>query len=173
MRAALKCPHYLSAQSQCHVEVPDVPSLFVILSKTSYHLYFNSLHFQMRQEIKNSWGRCRGKKGFDDDLSATRTTVLSRSALAYHHDSSIDGGLNRINIGISTTSTTSRSTSKTGSSGAYRADGYLRSTSTSTSGNIPSGPEYAQNAGIPPYGYDSSMFHDKPPYPDGKTNRSC
>ena len=36
--------------------------------------------------------------------------VLQRSALAYHqNDSSLEGGLNRMNVGISTTSTTSRS----------------------------------------------------------------
>ena len=92
-------------------------------------------------------------------------SVFQRSALAYNHnDSSLDGGLNRMNVGISTTSTTSRSTSK--SSGAiYRPEGYLHNHSTSTSTNIPSAGIPA-NAGIPPYGYDSSLFHNKAP--DGK-----
>ena len=42
--------------------------------------------------------------------------------------------MNRVNVGISTTSTTSRSTSKS-SGGLFRGEEYLRSTSTSESGN--------------------------------------
>lgn len=61
--------------------------------------------------------------------------TLQKSALAYRNDS-CDNTLSRINVGISTTSTTSRSTSKS-SGGLYKGDEYLRSTSTSTSGNIP------------------------------------
>lgn len=65
-----------------------------------------------------------------------------------------------MNIGISTTSTTSRSTSKS-SQGMYRQEGYFHNHSTSTAANIPSAGIPA-NTGIPPYGYDSSMFHNKP-----------
>lgn len=50
---------------------------------------------------------------------------------------------NRRNIGISTSSTTSRSTTKTGSS-PYRSDAHLRHTSTSTS-------NYNSNSDVPSY----------------------
>ncbi|XP_013421944.1 cadherin EGF LAG seven-pass G-type receptor 2-like isoform X1 [Lingula anatina] len=116
---------------------------------------YTILNELVRKEMRRTWAKITGQK-FDDSLSGTRTTMLSRSALAYAHDSSLEGGLNRMNIGISTTSTTSRSTSKTSSGGLYRPDGYLRSTSTSTSGNIPSGAEFTGN-GIPPYGFDYDM----------------
>ena len=46
------------------------------------------------------------------NLNATYFTFQTRSALAYHNESSLEGGLNRMNVGISTNSTTSRSTSK-------------------------------------------------------------
>lgn len=71
--------------------------------------------------------------------------LLKRSALAYH-STGHDG--NRRNIGISTSSTTSRSTTKTGSS-PYRSDAHLRHTSTSTS-------NYNSNSDVPSYmrGYE-------------------
>lgn len=55
---------------------------------------------------------------------------------------------NRRNIGISTSSTTSRSTTKTGSS-PYRSDTHLRHTSTSTS-------NYNSTSDVPSYlrGFD-------------------
>ena len=88
--------------------------------------------------------------------------------LSYHRgDSSLEGGLNRLNIGVSTTSSTSQSTSKS-SGGMYHPDGYLHTSSTSTSANVPTHSEYPPVAGIPAYGYDSSAFHDKPV--DGKTH---
>ncbi|GBO13360.1 hypothetical protein AVEN_163391-1 [Araneus ventricosus] len=72
----------------------------------------------------------RGKKvPYDESLSGTRTTVVSRSALAYQN-SSFD--VLQRNMGISTSSTTSRSTTKTSSS-PYRSDSHLKNTSTSTS----------------------------------------
>lgn len=82
-------------------------------------------------------------------------SYLQRSVLAYHHDSSIDGGLNHTNVGVSTTSTTSRSTSKS-SGGIYRPDGYLNHSS-STSNNMPPIGEYVP--GHMPYGYEATMFH--------------
>lgn len=59
----------------------------------------------------------------------------------------------RRNIGISTSSTTSRSTAKTGSS-PYRSDGHLRNTNTSTSTS-----NYNSGSELPSYlrGYDSSI----------------
>ncbi|XP_041348330.1 cadherin EGF LAG seven-pass G-type receptor 2-like isoform X2 [Gigantopelta aegis] len=113
---------------------------------------------KVRMLIKRAWYRMQGKKiELDENLVRTRSTMLSRSALAYRNDSS-DGGMARVNIGISTTSTSSR-TSKS-SSAFKKADDYLRSTSSSTSGH---GPLYPPNTGIPPYGYDPATFHDKEP----------
>ena len=76
--------------------------------------------------------------------------MFQRSALAYRHDDPDGGIINHVSVGISTTSTTSKSTSRS-SGGIYKGEDYLRSTSTSTSGNIPA---YKKSAGVPPYGYD-------------------
>ena len=73
---------------------------------------------------------------------------LQRSALAYRHDSPDGGHINHVSVGISTTSTTSKSTSKS-SGGIYKGEDYLRSTNTSSSGGIP---PYKHKP--PPYGYD-------------------
>ncbi|CAH1784160.1 unnamed protein product [Owenia fusiformis] len=125
------------------------------------------LNKRVRRELHHSWLLCRGKPGIDDTLDNTHVT---RSAMAYTNDSSLDGGLHRINIGMSTTSTTSRSTSKTGSSreGRYLAHSATSTSTGSRSGHVPSHKSFP-NAGIPPYGYDyqdSSMFHNKPPTED-------
>ncbi|XP_060555146.1 cadherin EGF LAG seven-pass G-type receptor 2-like isoform X2 [Ruditapes philippinarum] len=108
---------------------------------------------KVRHELKKLWYRLRGQKlDLDDNIGGTRSSLYSRSALAYRNDS-CDGGLARINVGISTTSTTSRSTSKS-SGGLYKGEDYLRSTSTSTSGNMPP-VKYPRTDGLPPpYGYD-------------------
>ena len=113
--------------------------------------------------MKTIWRRTREALYSSNQQLDLGFLFQQRSALAYHNDSSLDGGLNRMNVGISTTSTTSRSTSKS-SGGLYRPDGYLgHSMSTSNSNNGPtSSHHYPPNAGIAPYGYDSSMFHDKP-----------
>ncbi|XP_053377924.1 cadherin EGF LAG seven-pass G-type receptor 1-like isoform X2 [Mercenaria mercenaria] len=114
---------------------------------------------QVRREIKKFWYRIRGQKlDLDDNIGGTRSSLYSRSALAYRNDS-CDGGLARINVGISTTSTTSRSTSKS-SGGLYKGEEYLRSTSTSTSGNMPPVKYPRTDSLPPPYGYD-------PEKPDG------
>ncbi|XP_042896981.1 protocadherin-like wing polarity protein stan isoform X2 [Parasteatoda tepidariorum] len=85
---------------------------------------------KVRQQLHHTWARMRGKKvPYDESLSGTRTTVVSRSALAYQN-SSFD--VLQRNMGISTSSTTSRSTTKTSSS-PYRSDSHLKNTSTSTS----------------------------------------
>lgn len=94
------------------------------------------------------------------ELQVIRIMIISfnfqRSALAYRNDS-CDNGLSRINVGISTTSTTSRSTSKS-SGGLYKGDEYLRSTSTSTSTNIPP-VRYPKTGPLPAaYGYDADKM---------------
>ncbi|VEN51222.1 unnamed protein product, partial [Callosobruchus maculatus] len=94
---------------------------------------------RVRQNLARSIMRCIGKKvpllDTGSVIGAPSTssqnishTPHSRSALAYH--SSLEA--NRRNLGISTSSTTSRSTTKTSSS-PYRSDAHLRHTSTSTS----------------------------------------
>lgn len=91
--------------------------------------------------------------------------LLQRSALAYRHDSADGGIVNHISVGISTTSTTSKSTSKS-SGGIYKGEDYLRSTNTSSSGGIPAY-KHSKSVGIPPpYGYDP----EKSPQLDGKRN---
>jgi len=61
------------------------------------------------------------------------TIMFQRSALAYSSTySGAESVCKRVHVGVSTSSTTSRSTNKTGSS-PYRSDTHLRHTSTSTS----------------------------------------
>lgn len=104
----------------------------------------------------------------------------SRSALAYHNTGGLEGITARRNIGISASSTTSRSTTKTSSS-PYRynilfwsfllalfyilikmytfynrSDGHMRHTSTSTS-------NYNSTSDMPSYlrGFDSSLHRHR------------
>ncbi|KAK2186145.1 hypothetical protein NP493_212g03054 [Ridgeia piscesae] len=146
--------HYLFAVFTCFYGV-FILLAYVLLSKN------------VRREVKYAVYRLQGRKGYEDSASPTRNSMLSRSALSYHqNDSSLEGGLSRVNVGISTTSTTSRSTSKSGG-GLYHPDPYLHSSSTSTNPNAPY--DYPPNAGIPPYGYDSAQFNGKPPTDDPDT----
>ncbi|XP_043190636.1 protocadherin-like wing polarity protein stan isoform X2 [Amphibalanus amphitrite] len=70
------------------------------------------LNRRVRQGTARSLALCCGKKvTYDESLAGTRTTMASRSALSYHHDDIL-----RRTVGISTASTTSRSTCKTSSS---------------------------------------------------------
>ncbi|CAI9730365.1 cadherin EGF LAG seven-pass G-type receptor 2 isoform X1 [Octopus vulgaris] len=142
--------HYLFAIMSCFMGV-FIFVFYVVCSRP------------VRFEIKRVWYKFKGKKlELDEALGGTRSTMLSRSALAYRNDSSMDGGLNRMNIGISTTSTTSRSTSKTSSGGLYKGDDYMRSTNSSTtSGHAPSMSMHPPNTGIPPY----DSYHLPPPPP--------
>lgn len=104
---------------------------------------------RVRENLLRSIMKCMGKKvplletpsvvGVQS-MSSQNISAQSRSALAYH-SAGLDS--NRRNIGISTSSTTSRSTTKTGSS-PYRSDAHLRHTSTSTS-------NYNSNSDVPSY----------------------
>ncbi|RVE52505.1 hypothetical protein evm_002899 [Chilo suppressalis] len=87
--------------------------------------------------------------------SAQNLSQVNRSALAYH--SSTEPGRQLRNIGISASSTTSRSTTKTSSSPYSRSDGQLRHTSTSTSNYNTSASD------MPAYlrGFDSSLHTRK------------
>ncbi|XP_073951689.1 protocadherin-like wing polarity protein stan isoform X3 [Choristoneura fumiferana] len=100
--------------------------------------------------------RCMGKKVPLADTSiivssSAQNLSGNRSALAYH--SGTEPGRQLRNIGISASSTTSRSTTKTSSSPYSRSDGQLRHTSTSTSNYNTSASD------MPAYlrGFDSSL----------------
>ena len=121
--------------------------LFLILGYIVFNKY-------TRKDLKYTMQKLQGKKDLDDSISGTRTSMLSRSALAYNHhnDSSLDGGLNKLhNVGISTTSTTSRSTTDNSKGAAYRVDAGYPQTSSSNS-NIPPIKEVPD--GRNPFGYN-------------------
>lgn len=111
---------------------------------------------RLRDNLRRSALRCMGKKVPLADTSiivSSSTQNMSqgnRSALAYH---SGETGRQLRNIGISASSTTSRSTTKTSSSPYSRSDGQLRHTSTSTSNYNTSASD------MPAYlrGFDSSL----------------
>ncbi|RWS15474.1 hypothetical protein B4U79_12965 [Dinothrombium tinctorium] len=77
---------------------------------------------RVRHNIKLTWWRLHGKKSphAEESLSGTRTSVASRSAHAYH--SSNFDVLHSRGFGISTSSTTSRSTATKTSSSPFRSD---------------------------------------------------
>ncbi|XP_074645849.1 cadherin EGF LAG seven-pass G-type receptor 2-like [Tubulanus polymorphus] len=122
-----------------------------------------SLNPRVRYELLRCMNRCRGiEKDDDESLGNTYTTNVSvtkpRSALAYQN-TSVDGMVSRAacSVGISTTSTTSRSTDRTSSGGFYGPSKIYRQESTSTSDH----PEFISDFTVPNHGYDSSLFHDK------------
>ncbi|KAL5014369.1 hypothetical protein ScPMuIL_008639 [Solemya velum] len=143
--------------------LPYLYSVCAVIQGVFIFLTYILASRQVRFELKKLWYKCQGRKlEIDENLAGTRSSMLSRSALAYRHDSH-DAHLNRTNVGICTTSTTSRTSTSKSSIGLYKGDDYLRSTSTSTSGNVPPGTMYSKNLGGQPYGYDPSAFHDKGP----------
>ncbi|XP_059052501.1 protocadherin-like wing polarity protein stan [Achroia grisella] len=116
---------------------------------------------RVRDNLRRTILRCMGKKVplVDTSIivssSAQNLSQINRSALAYH--SSTEPGRQMRNIGISASSTTSRSTTKTSSSPYSRSDGQLRHTSTSTSNYNTSASD------MPAYlrGFDSSLHSRK------------
>ncbi|XP_026490100.2 protocadherin-like wing polarity protein stan isoform X1 [Vanessa tameamea] len=120
-------------------------------------LGYIAFNVRVRDNLKRSILRCLGKKVPLADTSviistsAQNLSQVNRSALAYH--SSTEPGRQMRNIGISASSTTSRSTTKTSSSPYSRSDGQLRHTSTSTSNYNTSASD------MPAYlrGFDSSL----------------
>lgn len=166
----------LLSVNQDHLAFHYLFAVMACLSGVFIFICYVICSHQVQLEIKRVWYKLKGKKlEMDEALGGTRSTMLSRSALAYRNDSSVDGGLHRMNIGISTTSTTSRSTSKTSSGGLYKGDDYMRSTNSSTtSGHAPSSSMHHANTGIPPYdSYHSSLHDTRPDDPDTgeKTNK--
>ncbi|XP_023244632.1 protocadherin-like wing polarity protein stan isoform X2 [Centruroides sculpturatus] len=133
-------------------------SVFCMVSGIYIFVGYCIINKKVRQQLIVTWAHLTGKKvPYDESLSGTRTTMVSRSALAYHN-SSFD--ILHRNIGISTSSTTSRSTAKTSSS-PYRSDSHLRNTSTSTSGNINSSSEARGHTSRKAYLYHKSRSRDK------------
>ncbi|XP_012288367.1 protocadherin-like wing polarity protein stan [Orussus abietinus] len=94
---------------------------------------------RVRRNLYLSLLKCMGKKSpllegsMGNGSSSQNVNGHSRSALAYSSAySGAESMCRRVHVGVSTSSTTSRSTNKTGSS-PYRSDAHLRHTSTSTS----------------------------------------
>nr|XP_049702759.1 protocadherin-like wing polarity protein stan isoform X2 [Helicoverpa armigera] len=124
-------------------------------------LGYIAFNVRVRDNLRRTVLRCLGKKVPLVDTSviisssAQNLSQVNRSALAYH--SSTEPGRQMRNIGISASSTTSRSTTKTSSSPYSRSDGQLRHTSTSTSNYNTSASD------MPAYlrGFDSSLHTRK------------
>lgn len=85
---------------------------------------------RVRENLNNTFLRCMGKKVPLLDSNLVVSSSSSGNTRTPGFNGNFDGS--RRNIGISVSSTTSRSTAKTSSS-PYRSDGQLRHTSTSTS----------------------------------------
>ncbi|XP_045493580.1 protocadherin-like wing polarity protein stan [Colias croceus] len=132
----------------------------VALHAAAAALGYIAFNVRVRDNLKRSVLRCLGKKVPLADTSVIISTSAqnlshtNRSSLAYH--SGTEARQLR-NIGISASSTTSRSTTKTSSSPYSRSDGQLRHTSTSTSNYNTSASD------MPAYlrGFDSSLHHSK------------
>lgn len=137
-------------------------SLAVLIHAIFAILGYCFVNQRVRQNLFRSVMYCMGKKvpllettsvmGGASTSSHNINMQASRSALAYHNTGT---GFepSRRHIGISTSSTTSRSTTKTGSS-PYRSDTHLRHTSTSTS-------NYNSTSDVPSYlrGFDNEALH--------------
>ncbi|KAK9696737.1 Laminin G domain [Popillia japonica] len=138
----------LIAASENHPMLTPALSIAVLLHAAFSLGGYCFANSRIRQNLLRSLMRCMGKKvplletGSVAGVASTSSQNIhaqTRSALAYH--SGLDP--NRRNIGISTSSTTSRSTTKTSSS-PYRSDTHLRHTSTSTS-------NYNSTSDVPSY----------------------
>ncbi|XP_037874856.1 protocadherin-like wing polarity protein stan [Bombyx mori] len=133
----------------------------VLLHAIAASLGYIAFNVRVRDNLKRTVLRCMGKKVPLADTSviisssAHNLSQVNRSSLAYH--SSTEPGRQMRNIGISASSTTSRSTTKTSSSPYSRSDGQLRHTSTSTSNYNTSASD------MPAYlrGFDSSLHTRK------------
>ncbi|GLV44458.1 starry night [Carabus blaptoides fortunei] len=117
-------------------------SLAVLVHALFSILGYCFVNTRVRQNLFRSIMYCMGKKvpllettsviGGASTSSHNINMQSSRSALAYHSGTSGFEASSRRHVGISTSSTTSRSTTKTGSS-PYRSDTHLRHNTTSTS----------------------------------------
>ncbi|XP_025106932.1 cadherin EGF LAG seven-pass G-type receptor 2-like isoform X2 [Pomacea canaliculata] len=130
-----------------------VHAFFLCIQGTFLFIVYILLAHKVRLCLKSTWYRLQGKKlNLDESLKGTRSSITSRSALAYRNDMSSPEGGHRVNVGISTTSTTS-SSSRYGPP-RFKGEDFGRSTSSSTSGHGPSSSGYPPNTGIAPYGFN-------------------
>ncbi|XP_046394946.1 protocadherin-like wing polarity protein stan isoform X2 [Ischnura elegans] len=127
------------AASERAAALPYLLSFAVLVQAAFCLAGYCSANARVRSQLQLVLARCLGKKSpllldsTPGDSNVGRPPA-SRSALAYHSGTGVTATYDgpRRNLGISTSSTTSRSTCKTGSS-PYRSDTHLRHTSTSTS----------------------------------------
>ncbi|XP_063598702.1 protocadherin-like wing polarity protein stan [Penaeus indicus] len=139
-------------------------SVFSLLTALFVLVGYCLLNSRVRDSLYFMFLACTGRKvPYQETLSVTRPSHSSRSALTYNDDFNIL----RRNIGISTASTTSRSTCKTSSSPYSRSEGVAvggRVASSSTPSNYNSNTDINSQAHSvkSPYAYnDSTMFHRK------------
>merc|ERR1719454_832933 len=118
-------------------------SVVTLVTSTYIFLGYVAFNSRVRAGIKNRYLVCMGKKvPFGESINTSHGTI-SRSALAYRN--SVKSS--HRNIGISTASTTSRSTSKTNST-TSRSDYYSSSDVSKLYGTHksgPKGPEYQRD----------------------------
>lgn len=114
-------------------------SIAVVVHASFSLIGYCFINGRVRRNLYLSLLRCIGKKtpllegSMGNGSSSQNVNGHSRSALAYSSTySGAESVCRRVHVGVSTSSTTSRSTNKTGSS-PYRSDTHLRHTSTSTS----------------------------------------
>lgn len=109
------------------------------------HAFFSIIGYciinkRVRENLNNTFLRCMGRKVplLDSSVVVSSSTSGNRTPGFGNYETA------RRNIGISVSSTTSRSTAKTSSS-PYRSDGQLRHTSTSTSNYNSDVPSFMKN----------------------------
>ncbi|XP_016844332.1 protocadherin-like wing polarity protein stan isoform X2 [Nasonia vitripennis] len=116
-------------------------SVSIVVHATFSLVGYCFVNGRVRRNLYLSLLKCIGKKAPLLDVSMVNgsssqnvnNTGITRSGIAYSSTyGGTDANSKRVHVGVSTSSTTSRSTNKTGSS-PYRSDTQLRNTSTSTS----------------------------------------
>ncbi|XP_052061386.1 cadherin EGF LAG seven-pass G-type receptor 2-like isoform X1 [Mytilus californianus] len=116
---------------------------------------------KVRSQVRRQWLKCQGRNIKSEENLVGKGVPVSRSALAYRNDASYEGNINRISVGITASSTTSRSTSKN-SGGLFKGEDYLCST-TSTSGHVPGSMYPNKKTALTPYAYDTKAYMEKRP----------
>ncbi|CAL4108899.1 unnamed protein product [Meganyctiphanes norvegica] len=139
-------------------------SVFSLLTSLFIMVGYCLLNGRVRDSLYFMFLSCTGRKvPYQESLSVSRSTAASRSVLTYNDDFNIL----RRNIGISTASTTSRSTCKTSSSPYSRTDGVMVSNNAASSSspsnyNSNSQTDVNSQSVKSPYAYnDSTTFHRK------------
>ncbi|XP_043461123.1 protocadherin-like wing polarity protein stan isoform X2 [Leptopilina heterotoma] len=130
-----------------------VLSIAIVIHAAFSLIGYCFINGRVRRNLYLSILRCLGKKtpllegSMGNASSNQNVNSHSRSALAYSSAySGTESVCRRVHVGVSTSSTTSRSTNKTGSS-PYRSDAHLRHTSTSTSNYNSDRDPYASSRG--------------------------